>query len=245
MITFYNICKIFFKLSYLNIKKKLNIFKLMVIMIINMFFDNNNIRDAINLWKNNKRKAIKKYGYINKWDVSNVTNMHKLFKYNMFNENINNWNVSNVTDMSYMFYFAPSFNKDLNNWNVSNVINMANMFDNAISFNQKINNWNVSNVIHMQCMFYNATSFNDNIGIWNISNLTNTEKMFYNTSIPFYELNATSFFDKPYTYMIPLKRQKLFNTIFNWDRRKNFILFLTHYNFIILNTLKNKNSIIK
>ena len=35
---------------------------------------------------------------------------------------INNWDVSNVTDMSEMFQNATSFNQPLNNWNVSNVL---------------------------------------------------------------------------------------------------------------------------
>ena len=47
---------------------------------------------------------------------------------------INNWDVSNVTDMTQMFYNAESFNQPLNNWNVSNVTNMEDMFYDAISF---------------------------------------------------------------------------------------------------------------
>ena len=108
---------------------------------------NKNIRKAIKLWNKNKNKAIIKYGLIEKWDVSEITNMDKLF-YNLqeFNENINEWNVSNVTIMSKMFYGAKTFNQNINNWNVSNVTNMCDMFYYASSFNQNINNWNVSNV---------------------------------------------------------------------------------------------------
>ena len=39
---------------------------------------------------------------------------------------INNWDVSNVTDMTQMFYNAESFNQPLNKWNVSKVTNMSN-----------------------------------------------------------------------------------------------------------------------
>ena len=61
-----------------------------------------NIHYMINLWCNNKKDAILKYGHISNWDVSNVTNMDYLFQHkhnfneciNNFNECINNWNVS-------------------------------------------------------------------------------------------------------------------------------------------------------
>ena len=57
---------------------------------------------------------------------------------------INNWDVSKVTDMSSMFYNTRAFNQPLNNWNVSNVEYMNSMFTFANSFNQPLNNWNVS-----------------------------------------------------------------------------------------------------
>jgi len=41
-----------------------------------------------------------------------------------FNLPLNKWDVSNVTDMSYMFRDARSFNQPLNDWNVSNVRRM-------------------------------------------------------------------------------------------------------------------------
>ena len=55
-----------------------------------------------------------------------------------FNQPLNKWNVSNVTDMGWMFYQAHSFNQPLNKWNVSNVKSMEWMFDNATSFNQPL-----------------------------------------------------------------------------------------------------------
>ena len=47
---------------------------------------------------------------------------------------INNWDVSKVTDMEGMFDGAESFNQPLNKWNVSNVENMFQMFKGATSF---------------------------------------------------------------------------------------------------------------
>ena len=44
---------------------------------------------------------------------------------------LNKWDVSNVTDMKRMFDGAESFNQPLNKWNVSNVTYMNRMFDGA------------------------------------------------------------------------------------------------------------------
>ena len=62
--------------------------------------NNNNIHDAVKLWLNDELNAIKLYGIIDNWDVSDITNMDNLFYgANNFNNNINKWNVSNVTTM--------------------------------------------------------------------------------------------------------------------------------------------------
>ena len=47
---------------------------------------------------------------------------------------INNWDVSNVTDMALLFKDESSFNQPLNKWDVSNVTYMRSMFDGAESF---------------------------------------------------------------------------------------------------------------
>ncbi len=108
-----------------------------------------------------KEDIKKKYGEINNWDVSNVTDMALLFKdESSFNQPLNKWDVSNVTYMNRMFDGAESFNQPLNKWNVSNVTYMNSMFWNAESFNQPLNNWNVSNVKNMAWMFEDASSFN-------------------------------------------------------------------------------------
>ena len=109
-----------------------------------------------------KEDIVKKYGEINNWDVSNVTNMEEMFdEASSFNQPLNNWDVSKVTNMSFMFAGASSFNQPLNNWNVSNVTDMWCMFRHATSFNQPLNNWNVSNdVTETEGMFMDANSFN-------------------------------------------------------------------------------------
>ena len=74
-------------------------------------------------------------GDISEWDVSNVKDMHRMFQYSKFNGDISNWDVLNVKDMRYMFEYSK-FNGDISNWNVSNVKNMRYMFlDNPLEKN--------------------------------------------------------------------------------------------------------------
>jgi surface protein len=84
-------------------------------------------------------------------DVSNVTNMCKLFEDSAFNGDISNWDVSNVTDMGAMFR-SSKFKGDISNWNVSNVIYMDWMFYGTL-FNGDISKWDVRNVKDMHRMF--------------------------------------------------------------------------------------------
>ena len=86
-----------------------------------------------------KKDIVDKYGEINNWDVSNVTNMTQMFKYaESFNQPLNKWNVSNVEHMSGMFWHAHSFNQPLDKWDVSKVRDMGHMFQHARSFNQPL-----------------------------------------------------------------------------------------------------------
>jgi surface protein len=68
------------------------------------------------------------YGWpINKWDVSNVQDLSRIFYKNLgFNEDISSWNTSNATSMESMFAHARSFNQNLSRWDTSNVTSMYN-----------------------------------------------------------------------------------------------------------------------
>lgn len=61
---------------------------------------------------------------------------------------LNNWNVSNVTNMERMFQNTAIFNKDIGNWDVSNVASMGYMFTNSAIFNQDLSSWEVSSVLN-------------------------------------------------------------------------------------------------
>ena len=116
---------------------------------------------------------------IEDWDVSNVSNMEKMFNSNYdFNQSIGGWDVSNVTNMRDVFAGAFDFNKPIGNWDVSNVTNMFGMFQAATSFNQDINSWDVSNVTDMGLMFLGNNAFNQPIGDWDVSSVTNMGAMF-------------------------------------------------------------------
>ena len=144
------------------------------------FNTNDELKNAVDLYIADHATAVSQYGDINTWDVSNITDMSKLFEYkNTFNEDIGNWDTSNVTNMKNMFSYATSFNQDISGWNTSNVTNMGRMFDNAYSFNQSIGYWDTSNVFDMYEMFYYATYFNQDIGNWNTSNVIDMDKMFF------------------------------------------------------------------
>ena len=123
---------------------------------------------------------------IDHWDVSNVTNMSRMFQGNVdnpliFNQPINSWNVINVTDMSFMFSWNSNFNQELDLWNVSNVTNMWFMFSHANSFNQDINSWNVSGVENMAGMFFSFSNnvFNQPLNNWDVSSVMSMGQMFH------------------------------------------------------------------
>jgi surface protein len=146
--------------------------------------DNNNIRDLVTKYINNKDglPADLKIKKIGDWNVSNVTNMERLFleadKLHNFNEPLNKWNVSKVENMSDMFSRCKMFNQPLNNWDVSNVKDMDSMFSNCEMFNQPLNNWNVSKVENMHSMFNRCTMFNQPLNNWDVSNVKNMSAMF-------------------------------------------------------------------
>ena len=139
-------------------------------------------------------KFVRKECYdLSKLDVSQITNMDRIFKHSLFtdihstngiglhNGDISKWDVSNVTSMKEMFAYAIKFNKDISNWDTSNVTNMSCMFFDTKEFNQDISNWNISNVINIEGMLCYAIKFAQNIGKWDLSNIKEAIFMLDNT----------------------------------------------------------------
>ena len=143
-------------------------------------FNNDNLREAVDLWcSGNENEATRLYGHISTWDVSQVTDMSKLFEYKRdFNADIRSWDVSSVNNMSSMFHGAFSFNQPLYLWSVHSVTDMSNMFNYAILFNQSLDIWDVSSVTNMESMFYGASSFNQPLDLWNVSSVIEMQYMF-------------------------------------------------------------------
>ena len=125
--------------------------------------------------------------------------MHGMFTRSKFNKDISNWDVSNVTNMERLFMYSK-FNKDISNWNVSNVTNFCATFDGAI-FNKDISQWDVSNATNMTGMFDNA-KFRGDISNWKINPEINIENDFFRgwkmKNKPQFKVNELSIFPIPH-----------------------------------------------
>ena len=76
-----------------------------------------------------KAHVISKYGPIEKWDTSKVTDISNLFLSKKgINPNISNWRVDKVVGMSTTFREADSFNIDLSSWDVSSMTHFYQTF---------------------------------------------------------------------------------------------------------------------
>lgn len=101
--------------------------------------NNDTLRDAVELWCRDRRAALRCYGEINDWDVSQVTSMASLFHLRKgFNDCIDRWDVRRVISMRNMFRGAQAFNQPLAAWSVGGVTHMSSMFQDAVSFNQPL-----------------------------------------------------------------------------------------------------------
>lgn len=168
-------------------------------------FNNETIRQAVNLWFINQDECNEKYGPISKWNTSEVTNMSELFSLKRLSENGISYDYRVLeyifaSDDPKSFYIspvkkekynipsfndnlrdiAPNFELDLNNWDTSNVTDMKEMFYLQINLNPKLSGWKTSKVKNMSKMFYGATSFNQNLSKWDTSEVTDVSYMFFN-----------------------------------------------------------------
>ena len=155
--------------------------------------NNETIRVAVKDYIEGGKKKdviIKKYGKIEDWNTSQVTDMSHLFnEYIIFNEDISKWDTSKVTNMSDMFHGAKNFNQPIGNWDTSSVRYMCAMFYDAEKFNKPIGEWNTSRVITMAWMFCGTRAFRQHkhIAKWNVSNLKIKLGIFSNAPVYSFE----------------------------------------------------------
>jgi surface protein len=96
-----------------------------------------NIMDAANLWVFNKTSAIATYGAVDKWNLSQVTSLQKV------------WCGYNELYCGQAYMLKQSFNDDISKWDVAKVTNMIDTFDYAENFNGDISKWDVAKVTDM------------------------------------------------------------------------------------------------
>ena len=128
-------------------------------------------------------------GPIASWDVSNVSDMSRLFANthrrptHNFNPDLSKWDVSNVENMRHMFT-GSDFNGNLSKWDVSKVTDMRGMFKYAEVFDGDLSGWKdtVKNVKDMSHMFMHAVTFNGDISKWNVSSVERMDYMFGSAS---------------------------------------------------------------
>ena len=180
---------------------------------------------------------------ISSWDVSNVTDMSRMFKrkgrddlfvvsgsvllgsgQGWFNNDISKWDVSNVTGMSGMFFGCYIFAQDISSWDVSKVTDMSQMF--VSSKIQDIGSWDVGNVTNMSAMFahsyYNIQLEFEN---WDVSKVTNMSGMFWGNRNDSNEIKIASWDVSNVTDMSRMfggvgGRKAKIDDISNWDPSK-------------------------
>ena len=122
------------------------------------FLTRTELDNAIGLYISNKKEGENIFGEIDKWNITNITDLSGLFlNKTTFNENIGNWDTRRVTTMQEMFKGASSFNQNISSWDISSVTTVQSMFEGTSTFNQDLSNWDVSGIVFTN-MFLNATS---------------------------------------------------------------------------------------
>lgn len=114
-------------------------------------------------------------GDVSQWNVSGVLDMSELFSHSDFNGDLSKWDTSNVQDMSYIFCYSK-FNGDISKWKTKNVLYLTDSFYGSV-FNDDISSWDVSNVQGMSGTF-EGSEFCGDISKWNVSNVTDMEQIF-------------------------------------------------------------------
>ena len=196
--------------------------------------DKSELRLAIEVFIKDRTSAIKRYGTMDTWITTQITDFSYLFTgytCNFLFDNktdiISDWDTSNVTTMRTMFGSAKYFNQQLN-WKTSKVTDMSFMFAHCDDFNQPLY-WDVSNVKKMTYMFYHCIKFDQHLP-WDVSNVENMNSIFtycYRLDQDFQHwdignvnnYDPTEIFRGTRTINYPLRLPRL-----EWSIRKKYIM---------------------
>ncbi len=132
-----------------------------------------------------KNHIVNKYGLINEWDVSSVTDMSEVFSGHPISDDLLfGWDVRQVTDMSDMFMGCSAFEGNgLDEWEVDQVTNMSHMFDGCTMLVAQLEEWKVDQVTNMSHMFDGCTMLSAQLDEWNVHRVTNMSYMFGECSL--------------------------------------------------------------
>lgn len=138
-------------------------------------FDNDTLKSAVDEYFTNSKKAISKYGFIETWDTSEVTNMDNLFQdKTSFNHELF-WDTAKVTSMKFIFNRCTTFNQNIY-FNLESVKCLNGMFNGCIQFNRTIN-FDLPLVENCDKMFQNCSQFNSPIQLTSCKKLIQTQEM--------------------------------------------------------------------
>ena len=162
------------------------------------------LQKAMVQWYIRQSSAEARYGPIEKWDVSRVTNFSDTIgsenpfysfaasaNYQttipVFNRDLSGWDVSNGTSFEAMFFECEAYNNagvSLSRWDVSKGTSFQSMFSVASVFEGiGVDSWNMSNATNISFMFSAAELFNVNVNSWNTSNVTDMDGVFESATI--------------------------------------------------------------
>jgi len=148
----------------------------------------NNIHHAVREYVEHPTAAEAKFGPIDQWDTSQVTNLDHLFSVGRdatlenFDADISNWNVESVTSMKKLFFGNQEVSKlSLHSWNVAQVTDASFAFAKTKQFEGRgLGNWNLASLVNASHMFSEAEAFNGKgVHAWDVPSLQDATRMFH------------------------------------------------------------------
>lgn len=91
---------------------------------------------------------------------------------------IGTWDMSNCSDMDKMFKNCKNIPPEIGHWDTSNVIYMNETFKNSRNIPPEIGNWNMRNVDTLYGAFSGATGIPDTLEKWDLRDCDDVRKIF-------------------------------------------------------------------